>query len=297
MPDHPLFHQFYNRTLVSALTRLEERRRFLSKLAFGWLAPVVLIICLALSGVDESGMIVYVLLGLTALGLGGWFFGAHSNFCDAFKQQVVGEVVRSFNPGFRYDAKSCIRRSQFKTGNLFRNQIDRYNGEDHVAGRLGQTDFEFSELHVEYETTTGSDNDTNTSWHTIFKGLYFIADFNKDFRGHTVVLPDSLQCVFGLLGQSLQKLNLARGELIKLEDSEFENAFVVYGNDQVEARYILTPAMMRRMVELKRKVGGRVYFSFTGSQVHVAVPTSKNHFEPRFTSLLNVGDIEHTFRT
>lgn len=292
MSDRSAFSEFYANKLALPLAELEQRRLYLVKWAFAWVIPVFFIGVLALLGVGENGLFAYVLLGLTALGLVGWFFYARSGFRDEFKRQVVGEVVRFFSPELRYEPKNCVRRAQFEAGNLFRNRIDRYNGEDRVAGRLGQTDFEFSELHAEYKTTTSDKNGTKTTWHTIFKGLYFIADFNKDFHGHTVVLPDSLQSAFGFLGQALQKLNFMRGELIKLEDPEFEKAFVVYGDDQIEARYILTPAMMRRMMELKQKVGGRVYFSFTGSQVHVAIPTSKDHFEPRlFTTLLNAGSI------
>lgn len=287
-----MFQEFYTHKLAKPLADLEQRRRFLAKLAFGWSAPVFLIVFLALSGVDSNGLIVYVLLGLTAIGLAGWFFYARSEFRDSFKQQIVGEVVRFFSPELDYDPKNCVRRPHFEAGRIFRDRIDRYHGEDRVAGRLGQTDFEFSELHVEYKTTSSNKNGSQTSWHTIFRGLYFIADFNKDFHGHTVVLPDSLQRAFGFLGQSLQQLNFMRGELIKLEDPAFEKAFVVYGDDQVEDRYILTPAMMERMVELQRKIGGQVYFSFTGSQVHVAISSMKNHFEPRlFKTLLNVGAI------
>ena len=42
------------------------------------------------------------------------------------------------------------------------------------------------------------------------------ADFNKDFQGATVVLPDVAQRRLGFLGQQLQAMNIARGQLIKL---------------------------------------------------------------------------------
>lgn len=52
---------------------------------------------------------------------------------------------------------------------------------------VGSTSIEFSQVHAEYKTeTTHRDDDghetTDEHWHTIFQGIFFIADFNKDFR-------------------------------------------------------------------------------------------------------------------
>ena len=140
----------------------------------------------------------------------------------------------------------------------------------------------FSEMHAEYKTeTTDSKGRRHTQWHTIFKGLFFIGDFNKHFSGKTVVLPDTAERLFGLLGKTLQSVFKHSGELIKLEDPEFEKHFVVYGSDQVEARYILSTSLMKRITDFRSKHGKPVYVSFVRSCVHVAVTTGKNMFEPR----------------
>lgn len=50
---------------------------------------------------------------------------------------------------------------------------------------------------------------------------------------------------------------------VKLEDPVFEREWEVYATDQIEARYILTPALMERMLEIKRRFGGKsIEFSF-----------------------------------
>jgi len=297
MPSPVAFGDFHASTLAAPLRELEARRLRLVRLAFAAAGVAVGIAALAILGLRENGLWAYVPLGIALIVLAVLFFSGQSSFRADFKRRVVTEVIRFFSADLRYHPTGSVSRAQFRKGDLFRQRIDRYAGEDFVTGRLGATAFEFSELHAQYKTTTRTKNGTRTTWHTIFKGLYFVADFNKDFRGRTVVLPDSLQSAFGFLGQKLQSLNFTRGELVKLEDPEFEKAFVVYGDDQIEARYILTPALMRRMVELRRKVGGRVYFSFIGSQVHVAIPSSKNHFEPRlFGTLLHVEAIEEYYQ-
>ena len=147
---------------------------------------------------------------------------------------------------------------------------------DYVCGRIGATSINSPNC-TEYKTTsTDSKGRTQTHWHTIFKGLFFIADFNKHFNCEVVVLPDTAERFFGRFGQKLQALNFFRGQLIKLEDPEFERFFVVYGSDQIQARYILSTSLMQRITRFAQKTGQTVYLSFGGSRVHVAIHTEKS---------------------
>ena len=156
----------------------------------------------------------------------------------------------------------------------------------------GATRIKFSEVHAEHESGSGK----NRRRYTIFKGLFFIGDFNKDFAGQTVVLPDTAEKLFGRIGQKLQSLNIFRGKLIKLEDPEFERAFAVYGDDQIEARYILSTSLMKRIVDFKKKTNRKIFLSFIGSMVFVAVSYTKNLFEPRiFRTLLDFEPIREYF--
>jgi len=79
--------------------------------------------------------------------------------------------------------------------------------------------------------------------------------------------------------------------LIKLENPEFEKYFVVYGSDQIESRYILSPSFMERLVTYRKKVGSQVYFSFVNSYIFIAIPTKRNLFEPNL--LKNLTDFNH----
>ena len=158
-----------------------------------------------------------------------------------------------------------------------------------MYGSVGKTEVRFSEVHAEYKTESrDSKGHRKTHWHTIFKGLFFIADFNKEFHGRTVVLPDTAEKLFGGFGKMLQKMNLSRDELVKLESPEFEKEFAVYGTDQVEARYILSTSLMERILNFKRKTRMPVSVAFVHSNVCLALETRKNMFEPRiFRTLLD----------
>ena len=179
----------------------------------------------------------------------------------------------------------------FSNSRLFEHRIDRYSGEDHVSGTIGSTEMRFSEIHAEYKTTTrDSKGRTRTEWHTLFKGLFFNADFNKDFKGTTVIVPDVAERALGSwLGGLLQSMNFTRsGELIKLENPDFEKYFAVYGDDQIEARYILTPSLMEKLVKFREReeTGNQVFISFARSCMNIAIVTSSDRFEPRIIRTL-----------
>ncbi|MCR9264505.1 MAG: DUF3137 domain-containing protein [Flavobacteriaceae bacterium] len=104
-----------------------------------------------------------------------------------------------------------------------------------------------------------------------FLGMFAIMDFNKKFNGTTIVLPDQLEKKVGYLAKTIQQLNLNRDPLVNLENPEFEKEFVVYSTDQVEARYILTPSLMERITNLKRKVNKPIMLSFKENKLYMGV--------------------------
>ena len=206
-----------------------------------------------------------------------------SGYRTGFKQRIIGSIVRSLDPSLTYAADQTISEQEFRASRLFTTDPDRFSGEDLVRGRIGATALRFSELHAEYRSTsTDSKGNTRTTWHTIFKGLFFVADFNKHFAGITVVRPDAAQRLFGRIGQMMQSMGTTFSdlELVALEDPEFEEEFVVLTSDQVEARYILSPSLMRRILDYGHKTGQRMSLSFIANQIHIAIPMPRDLFEP-----------------
>ena len=200
-----------------------------------------------------------------------------------FKTEAIPELLRTALPGFWYAGSRCVSDVEFNNSSLFI-KPDRYNGKDYFEGTHGKTRLHFSLVHAEeqYETTTtDTDSDghsttrTEEHWRDIFKGLFFAADFNKYFNGCTLVRTGKAGILSGL-----------NSSMVKLEDSRFSQQFTVYSSDQVEARYLLTPRMMERLMELKASLGS-IELSFVGSWVYIAAGGFPyNAFEP---------DLKHPF--
>jgi len=206
------------------------------------------------------------------------------DYTAEFKNTIIKPLIEAIEPSLDYSATRHIPQLLFNRCELF-STPDRLNGNDFVKGEIDSVSLQFSDIHAQkrHKNSKGSD-----SWSTIFQGLFIVAEFNKHFDSKTIILPDTAQSIFGdLIGGWLQANNLGRDSLVKMDNPEFEDEFVVYGSNQVEARYILSHTLMEKLLTLKKRSKHPVYFSFIGESIHIAINYDKDLFEPTvFKSLL-----------
>lgn len=282
MQSQESFRAFYDASLLPVLQELEaERQKFVR--SFMLYAAAGLIVALPLFiFVHPVAALAPIIIALIIY----YFkFGREIDEKKArFKREVIGKTVSFLHEGLTYDHTRCIDKSTYHRSKLYLDNISRYKGDDLVSGVVGKTAIRFCELHTQQVRKSGK----NTQVVTIFRGLFFIADFNKKFIGETFVLPDTAESTFGSLGTFFQKMNMSRPKLVKLEDIEFEKAFAVYGTDPIEARYILSTALMERIMNFRNKTGRNIALSFIDSTVFIGIPVSKDLFEaPMFSTLVN----------
>lgn len=288
--------QFYETELLVDLKVLEQKRRkVLQKLIY---VGIVLLVGIGISVIftmrsTDTGPIFIIVSIVISIIIGSAACKFISKgYITEFKILIIDRIVHFINKNLSYNRNGYIPKSTFMLSQIFKTKPNRYKGDDLVSGKAGETKIQFSELDAEYESGSGK----NRSVRTVFKGLFFIGDFNKDFTCQTVVLPDTAEKFLGRIGQKLQSMNFARDKLVKLEDSEFEKFFVVYSDDQVGARYILSTSLMKRIVDFKRKTNRNIYLSFVGSMVFVAISYTRVLFEPRiFKTLLDFEPIRKYF--
>lgn len=293
------FEQFYQTSLRPVLEDMEAiRKKTVSRVlltgAISLILALLIFIGFATTGNKGNGM--YILIVVCLAGGVGIYSIIAGRYKADFKTKLIGPMISFFDPGLRYDPDGCILEEEFASSGVFRHAVDRYNGHDLVEGILGKTAVRFSEVEAEYKTESrDSKGNRETKWHTIFKGLFFVGDFNKRFSGTTYVLPDTAQRLFGPMGQALQSLDSSHGQLVKMEDPEFERAFVVHSSDQIEARYILSPALMRRILDFKNTNKRAVHIGFADSCVYLALELRKEMFAPKLFSTLLDPAVVHAY--
>jgi hypothetical protein len=139
--------------------------------------------------------------------------------------------------------------------------FDRSDYQDRFRGTHHGCDFAFFDGHLERKVRSNK----STSWRTVFRGQLICIDFPKKFLGTTVVRRD--KGLFNFMDRwstSLQRVGLS--------DSRLEKAFEVYADDQVEARYLIHPVFMERMLDLETQFKGKnLRCAFFQGQLLVAI--------------------------
>ena len=278
---------FYYKELYPDLQILEEKRKNIKKRVTS-IGIIYLIFALLIA------LFIYQKLSLDTL----FFFGVFAlagfkllysylinDYNVDFKNKIIAPLIKEIDKQLHYAPQKHISLADFNHSKLFATQPDRINGNDYVEGTIDMIPIKFSDFHAEKKH---KDSKGKEYWESIFIGLFLISEFPKNFHGDTVVLPDSAQKLFGdLIGSWLQSHNFSRDELVKMDNAEFEKEFVVYSTDQIEARYILTPLLMQKLLNYKKKTKHPIYISFIGGKIYLAIEYNSDMFEASlFHSLL-----------
>ncbi len=220
----------------------------------------------------------------------------YTKYRAQFKEEVVKKVIQLINPEYTYYPTNHVDSFTFKKAAIFPYNFDRCTGDDLITGKIDNVPFKFSELKIEQKKESrDSDGNTKTEWNTIFRGIFFYAEFNKFIENSTFILPQNDKKATNILGKEKSK-SRHHGDLVKLENPVFEKIFSVYGSSQQEARYVITPVMMEAMVNLYNQYKLRMYFSFKEESVYCAIPFNKNLFEPKIgKNGIQYNDIEEMY--
>jgi len=238
-----------------------------------WIGVVIFSIVLLPIFYLNQAMILFIFVAVLAGIIGG---GMHHHIIgkkkNLFKTQIISSLInQDENLGMTYAPQNHITPREFEYSDIFNNQIDRFNGEDLFTGLRGKTQFKFSEVFAEERhQRTDSKGHSTTYYETVFQGIFFVAEFNKKLKGFTKVVEGS--------DGFFEKLFSGKSKVV-LENPNFEKIYNTYGNNQVEARYILTPDMMEKMLKLKEIFKTEIDYSFKENFIFVAIHSSKNKFE------------------
>lgn len=197
---------------------------------------------------------------------------------DSFKARVKAHVLKALSDrrGLVYwpDMPGSGHEQPFVKLGLVPDGADRVHYEDSFDGQVQGIPLRLFECKMEERQGSGK----NRRWVTLFEGLMVTIDFQvKSFSSRTLIIPKR-----GVMGW----LNLGKGglERVKLEDPIFEDLFDVFSNDQVEARYLLTPTFMDRLRLLRKLFDGKpLRAAFEQGRLFIAFDVRKALFE--------VGDI------
>ena len=169
--------------------------------------------------------------------------------------QAAGQFLKS-GPGEAHPptpAFDILKKARLLPG------YDNRKFEDLIQGDRAETHFSLVECKLTEEQGSGKNRRTVTT----FQGLLFHIEYPERFLGRTLIARQGWwKGFFG--DKDLQKVDLVAKEL--------EDNFTIYSNDQVEARALLTPDRMERLIALERHFkGGKLRGVFEGDHLTLAL--------------------------
>lgn len=292
------FREFYETTLRPDLEAIDNERKMVNRRVITVLVITALVFTLELIFIPSEAEVIKSMVPILTMFAGLVMTGVVSkNYRKDYKNKIISRITRFIDEGLIYTPEGSVPYSEFIKSDLFPIPCDIFSGEDHFRGRLGKTHIEFSEVTAKQKNRNDTGSGQKNDYIILFRGLFIVADFNKHFKTHTLVLPDTAERIFGKFGQTLQSISAVRGKLVRLENPDFEKEFCVYGEDQVEARYILSPSLMERILAFRRKWKSRMSLSFSDSKLYIAINMNRNLFETRiFRSVTDYDFMEENFR-
>lgn len=210
----------------------DTRRRVMLYVPMG-LALAIGFLIMPGRGSGKSGQLVEWLLGPFLLGFGTavpWLIALSipsGRYAKLFKRELMPLLLR------RHGELRYVEGAVPAVGDLAARGLlprhDRAAIDDAIAGRYAGYELRLSE--IELERKSGKNNST------MFTGLVLVLAVDTPFLGTTMVVDHSRPAPPGLMP-------------VRLEDPRFASIYDVYGNDQVEARTVLTPAVMERLLSM-----------------------------------------------
>ena len=236
----------------------ERLRQFGYTRAVKIAALIIILVLVFLTKQIDIGLILFICCIAGAV-----CFGLKKKFENEIKQKIMPYVCKCLGDLKWKYAQCSFEQLLCKSG-----IIDRYNRvsyDDSFTGIYKDINYEICETSFYYKTGTGK----NSSTRTVFKGVMIKLDMNKSFTGNTVIRPDTLK-------HASPAANLKH---TTLEDVVFEKKFDVFTDDEVEARYLITPSFMERLNNMKTAFSAdRVSCAFYDKYLLVGLHTSKDLF-------------------
>jgi hypothetical protein len=262
----PLGEWLERQAQVRAEARRKSNRRFAIAAAIG--IPAVL-----LSLAFAEGWVEFVALAAFAAAA-GWGYAPRARAIKDTKRGINQAIAESLGLSFQDE---CEPGHGFELARTYQ-MVPSYNRsdfEDLWSGDLAGRAFTLHEAHLEERRGSGK----NRRWVTVFRGAILTIAFARRFHGTTLVERNRKhRKLFGGQKDSVT-FQGHRLDCVDMVHPDFEDLFTVWGDDQVEARYLVHPRYIERLVEVERAFGGQnIRALFKGGELVVAIE-SGNMFE------------------
>jgi len=236
--------------------------------------PVLAVFWIASMFGDWSGELKMFLSFAGLAGGGGWAYAPRAKAIKETKRGINQAIASALGLTYNDEVVPGQGFELCKTYEMLPN-YNRSSFEDEWSGHLGPRAFTLHEAHLEQRRSSGK----NTHYVTVFRGAILTISFDRQFHGTTLVERNKKHNKWFGGAKDYIELGGHRLDCADMVNPDFEDVFTVWTDDQVEARYLVHPRYIERLVEVERGFGGQnVRCLFKGGELVIAIE-SGNMFE------------------
>lgn len=181
---------------------------------------------------------------------------------------VLGALKKKFDD-LKYDPNKGFTEEEIRKIGML-DTGDRFSSNDYISGTYKNIKFEQSDIEIEEEhEEEDSDGNKTVTYQTIFKGRWMVFDFNKKFIAKIQVVTSAIPSMFFEKGKSR----------VRFEDEEFNKMFRVYTTVEHDAFYVLTPSIIEKMKDIRKRLNSGIMFAFVDNKLYIALNNYKDSFE------------------
>jgi len=259
------FDEYYHNTIIPSVQPLEKRRKkFLSYFILICLVVICWVGLLITGKIPLKGNNYGFILCMAVLGI-----CAPMLFYYKQTKESILPILVNFFGDFLYIYQPELSEALLKKS-LVMKQYDSLSTDDGFEGTYNNIPVVITEYTRFRHREQKKDGISRIIKQKKGHGIIFRAKMNKDFEGQTIIVRDK-----GFMNKFSHYKGMQR---VGIEYPEFEKAYEVYSDNQIEARYILTTVMIEYIMQLKN-VFKAVEYSFFDNQVLINIEMKENFFE------------------
>lgn len=199
-----------------------------------------------------------------------------------YKRTFVYNSLNKIFTNLRYSPSSGLDQSTIEYTRMI-DIGDRYHSNDYFEGEYKSVKVKQADVHIEEKYVyVDEDGIPHTEWRTIFRGKWFVFDYNKPFNNRLLVVEKKL-----IYPIKINSYEIDCYDKVELEDTEFNRMFNVYAEDSHDAFYLLTPSVIEKIKSLAKSINGTLVLCFVNNELHVGLYNNRDSFEHKIYQTLN----------
>lgn len=194
---------------------------------------------------------------------------AGSKFINKVKRKVYPSFIKLLDTQLNY--ATCVDAKKYiQVDKILKNIFDyrSLNLEDHIWGKYNNADVDIVDFKIAYSNQKTFNNNGKTVFvDELCRGLFFNLKIKKSLTSKIIVSSNNF----------ISKATMGRSK-VQLETQEFNTRYDAICDDQVEARYFLTPTITERLINFDKN-GKKLCLMAGGNDIFIVLSSAKDFFE------------------